>query len=78
MPCLICSRMWNGGSERRGVVFEGGRQVAVAPRGSGSGSGWVGDDPGSQIESNREKGPKCERRPALRHAHKKKARSGST
>lgn len=50
------------------VVFEEGRQVAVAPRGSGS--GCVGDDPGSRIESNREKGPKRERRPALRHAKK--------
>lgn len=45
-------------------------QVAVAPRGSGS--GWVGDDPGSRIESNREKGPKRERRPVLRHAKKKR------
>ena len=51
------------------VVFEEGRQVAVAPRGSGS--GWVGDDPGSRIESKRK------RRPALRHAkEERRTRSG--
>lgn len=42
----------------------------------GSGTSWVRvkvgwDDPGSRIESNREKGPKREGRPALlRHAKK--------
>lgn len=56
--------------EARGGIrgLEEGRRVAVAPRGSGS--GWVGDDPGPRIESNREEGPKRERRPALRHARK--------
>jgi hypothetical protein len=74
--------MWVVGSKRRGVVFEEERRVAVAPRGSGSGSvglgsgvwGLVGLEEGARFTNRIQwrEGTKCERRPALRHAHKTK------